>query len=325
MNYKHLNEEERDRLAVLKSQGQSLREIAQELGRSHTTLSRELKRNRHKPPWGARVYYPHTAHRKADHRLRQSHCRLRLKSMDVRLEVLRLLEKRWSPELIAGRLKRIRPDLPSVSPEAIYQWIYSQRRDLIVYLARSHRKRFPRQSRLKRRFRIPGRIAIRDRPQRVQNRSEAGHWETDLMIMAGPTALQVLVERQTRYSRLRKVARRSASVCRAALTQTLQTIPEPLRKSITYDNGAENFEHQVLNEDFGICSYFCDPYHSWEKGTVENTNGLIRRFISRREQLDDWSDEQITSVENWLNDRPRKVLEFQTPREAFQALGALKH
>ena len=102
--------------------------------------------------------------------------------------------------------------------------------------------------------------------------------------------------------------------------RTLEKIPELLRRSITYDNGSENFEHQVLNEDFDICSYFCDPYHSWEKGTVENTNGLIRRFIPRGLRMEELPEELIKTVENWLNDRPRKVLQFKTPREAFEAL-----
>jgi transposase, IS30 family len=324
MRYKHLNAGERDEIAVQRSQGKTWRVIAQGLGRSHATLVREWHRNRHKPPWGARVYYPHTANKKAQERLRESHRRIRLKSMDLRLEVLKRLETYWSPELIAGRLKRVRPDLPTISPEAIYQWIYSQRKDLIMYLARSHRKRFPRRHRLKRRLRIPGRVPLRERPETIQTRQEPGHWETDLMIGSGEHALQVLVERQTRYSRLRRVTHKTASVCRAALTQTLQDLPESLRKSITYDNGPENFEHQILNEDFQMRSFFCEPYHSWEKGTVENTNGLIRRFFTRQHCLAQWSDQDIAAIEIWLNNRPRTILNFQTPQEAFRELGALK-
>jgi transposase, IS30 family len=323
MNYQHLSEEERDRLALLKSQGKSLRFISRELGRSHSTLVRELKRNRHKPPWGPRVYYPHKAQRKAQERLRQSHRRLRLKSAELHQEVIRLLEKRWSPELIAGRLKRTRSDLPSLSPETIYQWIYQRRPDLVVYLARAHRKRRRRWAALKHRVRIPRRISIRLRPDAVQHRQEPGHWETDLVVGPGSSALQVLVERQTRYTRLSLVPQRTARQSRAALTHLLESIPAHLRRSITYDNGAENYEHLTLNDDFGLNSYFCEPYHSWEKGTVENTNGLIRRFIPKQTVLSSLSLTHIVQVENWLNDRPRKVLNYQTPREAFQALGAL--
>ena len=143
MSYEHLNEEERNRLAVLRGEGHSLRAISRVLGRSPGTLCREIQRNTHKPRWGAKRYYAHTAHRKACYRLRTSHQRERLKSAALRLEVVRLVQQRWSPELIAGRLKRTRPELPQISPEAIYQWIYTYRRDLIQHLARSHRKRFP--------------------------------------------------------------------------------------------------------------------------------------------------------------------------------------
>ena len=323
MNYCHLNEHERDQFALWRSQGKSLRFIGRELGRSHSTLVRELKRNRHKPHWGPRVYYPHTAERKAQERLRASHRRPRLKSVELHQEVIQLLENRWSPELIAGRLKRTRSDLPSLSPETIYQWIYHRRPDLVVYLARAHARRRRRWAGGKHRVRIPGRIPIRERPGAIATRQEPGHWEADLIVGPGSAALQVLVERQSRYTRLNLLAQRTAASSRAALTQILQSIPACLRRSITYDNGPENYEHLTLNEDFGLSSYFCAPYHSWEKGTVENTNGLIRRFISKQTPLETLSLTQIVQIENWLNDRPRKILNYQTPREAFQALGAL--
>src|SRR5688500_11669403 len=142
MGYQHLNEDERNRLAVLRGEGQSLRAIGRILGRSAGTLSREMKRNTLKPRWGKRRYYGHTAHRKACQRLAMEHRKERLKSPDLRLEVVRRLQWGWSPELIAGRLKRDRKDLPTISPEGIYQWIYTYRRDLIQHLPRSHRKRF---------------------------------------------------------------------------------------------------------------------------------------------------------------------------------------
>lgn len=202
MSYHHLSEEERDRFALLRSEGKSLRSISQQLGRSHSTLVRELKRNRHKPSWGPRVYYPHTAQHKAEQRLRGSHRRPRLKSAELHQEVTQLLEKRWSPELIAGRLKRTRADLPSLSPETIYPWIYQRRPDLVAYLARAHPRRRRRWAALKHRIRIPRRTSIRERPDVVQARQEPGHWESDLIVGPGPSALEVLVERQTRYTQL---------------------------------------------------------------------------------------------------------------------------
>lgn len=323
MSYHHLNEDERDQLAILRNQGLTLREIGQRMGRSFATLSRELKRNRHKVGWGPRVYTPHRAQVASVIRLRSAHKRPRLKSVDLHQEIVRLLEARWSPELIAGRLRRTRPELPTLSPETIYQWIYTHRQDLVRYLARGHPKRQRRWQVLKHRVRIPRRISVRERPDAVQSRLEPGHWETDLVVGPGSMALQVLVERQSRYTRLTLIPQRTASVSRAALTRLFDSIPASLRRSITYDNGAENYEHETLNDDFGLQSYFCEPYHSWEKGTVENTNGIIRRFIPKSTRFDSLSMTQIVQLENWLNDRPRKILHYQTPREVFQALVAL--
>jgi IS30 family transposase len=322
MNYHHLTPKERDRLAVLRGQGLTLRALAQELGRSVSTVSRELRRNGYDYPHCKRPseYYPHGAQRKADQRLCTSHRRPRLKNVALHQDVIRHLENGWSPELIAGRLKQTRPELPAISHEAIYQWIYRHRPDLVVYLARAHPRRRRRWAALKHLVRIPRRISVRERPVAVQARQEPGHWETDLIVGPGSSALQVLVERQTRYTRLSLVPQRTASGSRAALTQLLQSIPGALRKSITYDNGGENSEHLTLNEDFGLSSYFCEPYHSWEKGTVENTNGLIRRFIPKQTRLRTLSLTSIVKLENWLNDRPRKILNYRTPREAFQAL-----
>src|SRR5260221_3223358 len=307
MTYHHLSFEERHTLAILKEQGQSLRRIAKALGRSVSTLSRELDRNR-QGPRRRRWYVARRAQQKADRLQVQSHRHPRLKCVSLHQEVVRLLELGWSPELIAGRLKCRRPDLPTISPEGIYQWIYNHRIDLVRCLARAHRKRRPRWRTLKHRVRIPRRISVRQRPEAVQTRQEPGHWETDLVVGPGPSALQVLVGRQSRYTRLSLVPQRTATASRVALTHLLESIPEPLRRSITYDNGGENCEHLTLNDDFGLQSYFCEPYHSWEKGTVENTNGLIRRFIPKHTPLSSLSLTSIVQLENWLNDRPRKVL-----------------
>ncbi len=323
MDYHHLSHEERDQLSILRNQGKTLREIGAVLGRSASTLSREIRRNRYKPSWGKRLYAPNRAQKTAEHRLSQSHRSPRLKSAALHQAVSELLERSWSPELIAGRLRKTRRDLPTISPEAIYQWIYTRRRDLFRYLARAHPKRQRRWSVLKHRQRIPGRVSIRERPESINQRQESGHWETDLVVGPGSSALQVLVERKSRYSRLGKLSARTAVVSRGTLTRLMSPLPAGLRRSITYDNGSENAEHQVLNEDFGMQSYFCEPYHSWEKGTVENTNGLIRRFIPKKSRIEAIADENLQVLENWLNDRPRKVLEYRTPREAFQELVAL--
>jgi IS30 family transposase len=315
MTYTHMTEKERDHLAVYRSRGLSLRTIAARLSRSIGTLSRELKRNR-----GHTGYFAQHAQSQSQTRLRTRHKRMRLKSHVLRHEVEQMLVKGWSPELIAGRIRTHRKDLDSIGYEAIYQWIYSERPDLIGSLVRSHPKRWLRRYRPYRRYAgIPGRVSILERPEAANTRSEAGHWETDLIVGPGLPALQVLVERQSRYSKLRGIPNKTAPASRAALTGLLTTVPEHLRRSITYDNGSENFEHTVLNDDFAMTSYFCQPYHSWEKGTVENTNGLIRRFVPKRTRIDSIAPERFQQIEDWLNDRPRKCLKFQTSREAFNA------
>jgi IS30 family transposase len=315
--YMHLKGYERDRIAVWRSRGLSLREIATKVGRHYSTLSRELRRNKGRKGG----YWPHRAQQRAQWRRQNTHKRMRLKSRVLRHEVEEMLVKGWSPELIAGRITEKRKDLGSIGYEAIYQWIYSERPDLIGCLVRAHPKRWPRHYRPYRLYKgIPGRISILERPLAANTRSQAGHWETDLIVGPGSPALQVLVERQTRYSKLRAISNKTASASRAALTGLLTNIPDPLRRSITYDNGSENYEHQVLSDDFGMASYFCQPYHSWEKGTVENTNGLIRRFVPKRTRLGSVAPERFQQIEDWLNDRPRKCLKFQTSREAFNAL-----
>jgi len=312
----HLKTHERDRIAIWRSRGLSLRDIARKVGRHYSTLCRELHRNRGRKG----SYWPHRAHERAIWRRQNTHKRIRLKSRVLRYEVEQMLTKGWSPELIAGRLGRTRPTLPSITHEAIYQWIYAERPDLIDYLTRAHPKRKRRWTLSTRKTRIPDRVSIRQRPAHINERTQPGHWETDLLVGSGKAAIQVTHERQSRYTRLRKIPNKSAPESRSALQAVLRPFPPALRRSITYDNGLENAEHQTLNHALGTRSWFCEPYHSWEKGQVENTNGLIRRHIPKRSNLDQLSDSDVQKVETWINERPKKVLQFQTPSEAFNAI-----
>ena len=311
--YEHLSLHERERVAVWRGQGMSLRDMASRLGRSASTLSRELNRNR--SFHGA--YWPQKAQERADQRLCNGHKHPRLKTRVMQFEVERMLGFGWSPELIAGRIRTHRPDLPSISPEAIYQWIYTLRPDLIGHLLRAHPKRRKRWKTKQRGIRIPDRKSILERPASINDRSQAGHWESDLIVGSGRAALQVAVERTSRYTRIEKIPNKTAVASRTALERIWAPLPASLRRSVTYDNGSENVEHLILNERLGMRSWFCQPYHSWEKGQVENTNGLIRRFIPKRANLDQLQDDSIRSIEKWLNDRPKKVLNFKTPSEAF--------
>ncbi len=316
--YKHLDNHERDLLSVLKSQGKSLREIAKVLGRSPGTLSRELRRNA--PPVRTGYYLAHKAQKRSEERNRLSRSHRRLKNDVIRHYVEHRLRRGWSPELIAGRLK-IRHPQHSISHEAIYQWVYSEARHLIPCLVRAHRKRKNRgYSRRHKKTHIPERVSIRKRPICVQKRRQAGHWETDTVVSRKSlAALQVTVERKARYTRIAKLRQKGSRDMSVALTRRLSRYPETMRLSITYDNGTENTEHMRTNRILGTRSYFCEPYHSWERGTVENTIGLVRRFFPKKTDFATISKSRIQSVERWLNNRPRKCLGFKTPAEVFKS------
>lgn len=319
MKYKQLSKYERDKLSVLRSKGLKLREIAFKLNRSPSALSRELKRN------NSRVgYFPHKAHEKAEKRLRESHRKKRLKTYALRLKIEEKIIEGWSPEIIAGELKKLNGGKSVISHESIYQWIYREAKYLSGYLVRGREKRYPRNHKRYRGEKIPNRTSIKKRPKKATKRKEAGHWESDLMTSsASKAALQVNVERVSRYTKVNRLKNRTSRENRRALFMSLKDYPSQVRRSITYDNGSENVEHEILNKDLGTKSYFCQPYHSWEKGTVENTNGLVRRFFPKRSDFAKISNERIQEVEDWLNNRPRKCLGFKTPAEVFNSFVAL--
>lgn len=315
--YQHLSAEERDIIAVLRSEGKSIRTIALALGRVPSTLSRELKRNA--PPINTGYYLPHRAHARAILRNQASHRRPRLKTAAIRSYVRWGIQKGWSPELTAGRWNKKHPE-SSISHEAIYQWIYTEERSLIPCLTHAHMRRKRKgQGKRHKSLHIPHRKAITERPEIVQTRTEAGHWEPDTVISRqSKAALLVTVERKTRYAKLRKLKAKAAKDVRIALNRTLSQYPEHLRRTLTYDNGSENVEHEKTNKVLKTSSYFCAPYHSWEKGTVENTIGLVRRFLPKKTDFSSVTIADLRRIENWLNNRPRKCLQFRTPAEAFR-------
>ena len=313
--YTHLNEVERNQLVVFLNRGKSIRDIAKVLGRSPSSISREVKRN-----FGKTRYRANMAQKRCVERHHTEHVSRRLKSNALRLEVELMIEQGHTPEQISGRLPLVHPELPHISHEAIYQWIYAERLDLIGYLPRSHQQRWPKGKSKWRRplsHRIPERVAIYKRPAEANDRSQPGHWETDLIIGSGKSSLQTVVERKLRYTKLTRVANQTAAASSHALIQALAEFPPELRRSITYDNGSENFEHMLVNKELKTNSYFCEPYHSWEKGTNENTNGIVRRKFPKRTNFDMLSLADIQAVETWLNNRPRKCLNFLTPAEAL--------
>jgi len=319
MGYTHLTKEERDRLAVLHSKGWTLRAISTKMGRDKGTLSRELKRNK-----SGSMYLPHKAQEKAELRENAEHKSKRLKTYALAHDIERMVMDGLSPELIAGRLALQNGGRRVISHESIYQWIYSSAPHLKEYLVRAHQVRYFRRGLQGSKLKIPERVPITERPAHISLRQEPGHWETDLMVSAASkAALQVSTERTTRLTRIKKLAGKTARESRTTLAATLREYPAHFRRSLTYDNGSENYEHNELNRELGMRSYFCEAYHSWEKGTVENTNGLIRRFLPKKTDFAKIPEAEIERIEQWLNNRPRKCLGFYTPTEVFNGFVAL--
>lgn len=312
--YKHLNLTEREFISILMAEGNSLREIARKLNRSASTLSREIQQNA--PSVYKGYYLGHKAQERAEKRKSHAHQRPRLKNPSIIQYVEDKLKISWSPEQIAGRISLDHPGF-SISHEAVYQYIYKEHHELIPCLARAHRKRSKRgHTRKHQKSHIPGRVSIDNRPAHIQKRKQAGHWESDTMISKQHlSALLVLVERKSRLTKMKKLQRKTAQENKNGIVHHLRHLPPKLRKSITYDNGSENTEHKQVNVKLGTRSYFCNPYHSWEKGTVENTIGLIRRFFPKKADFSHLSPTQVRKVEFLLNTRPRKCLNYLTPIE----------
>ena len=314
--YKQLTLEDREKLFIFRTQGLSLRAIAQKLGKSHSTLSRELRRNHSalEPSW----YQPYDAQNKYRKRKFRPSNSILLKHWRLHHYVTSHLRLRWSPQIISGRLPLDHPEF-SISHETIYRFIYSQEPSLISFLARRHKRRrqraFPRKPHA---LPIPNRISIDQRPALINQRTQFGHWESDSMVSRNnTTAFHVLLERQSRYVKISKIPANNSTVVAATVVSRLFDHPSFARRSITYDNGPENYLHSHVNYSLGSQSFFCHPYHSWQKGSVENVIGLIRRFIPKKSDLQKVLSSDVSTIEYLLNARPRKCLNFKTPKEVF--------
>jgi IS30 family transposase len=328
-NYGHLSLEEREKLYALKSQGISMREIGRILGRSDTTVGRELDRNR--TGLGKRAneylifrYIPCKAHQKALQRGVKQRTKAPLKETLIWLYVREHLRKPycWTPEEIAGRLPLEHPG-KSICTEAIYRYIYSkgaQQYKLWKSLVNQRKKRMRKGGRaVQRASKIPGAINIDLRPETVALREETGHWETDNVIgkQTDQFALSVTVERLTRLTLL-SLTKKSSAAKTEAVVKRLSAFPGKARLTLTADNGAENTNHQQISSRLKMDVFFCHAYHSWEKGTVENTNGRIRRSVPKGVSLDTITEDQIKTLEYQLNATPRKCLGYLTPYEKMQ-------
>jgi len=326
LTYNHLSSEERDKIAVLRAQGKSIREIARKLKRNPGTLSRELQRNK-SPTYN--VYLPHRAQQRAVNRKKESVQRERIRNPKIRAYIKRKLKLRWSPEIIANMLPKDMPGL-SVSHEAVYQFIYDpdvrKEYNLVRFLVRSRYKRRLRgHSKKHSKSHIPSRVPITERPAEANDRQRYGDWEADTMVSRqSSAALGVALERKSRWVHLAKLSAKTSRAFRSAINRRLSRYPRHLRRTITYDNGSENTEHLEINKTLGTQSYFCAPFHSWEKGSVEHIAGLVRLFLPKKTDFATISKERLRHIEYLLNTRPRKCLDYRTPAEVFTSSVALR-
>jgi len=317
--YSHLSLAEREEIAIGLEKGMKQCEIASLLGRPPSAVSREIKRN--SPSVRNVKYRANRAQLKADERKRQSHKRQRIPDRKLRAFIDRHLRAGYSPEIAAFKASEKNCGWKT-NCESIYQWVYSDRQDLIPFLAKSHKKRRKRgQSKQKRCPKVPNRVMIDRRPGYINLRSRVGHWEADTVVSRqGKAAVMVLAERRARYVILKKLEAKTAYFMHKATVESLTKLPLITRKSITYDNGTENALHGLTDEKLGTKSYFCNPYHSWEKGTVENLIGIVRRFYPKKTDWKNISQRDLNKVARFINNRPMKLLGFKTPYQVLIAL-----
>jgi len=332
--FKHLSLQEREFLFGSLKEGLKIREIARRLGRDHSGLLYELKKN--KAGKGKRSheyfnaeYIPCIAQEKADKRALKQRRKAPLKEPLIFLYVRVHLREPfcWTPEQISGTLP-LEHKGKSINTETIYQYIYSKnarRYQLWTLLTHSRKKRMKQLGRSvhseAKKGKILFSVSIEKRPKYIQRRRQIGHWETDNVIgkQTDDTALSVTVERVTRYTIL-SLTNRSAKEKADKLIDRLGQYSLNFRRTITTDNGSENSYHQQISDSLSLKMYFCHAYHSWEKGTVENMNGRIRRYIPKGLSLNHLTDQQVSSLEEKLNSTPRKCLGYLTPKQKLDIL-----
>ena len=311
MPYRHLTPHEREVIGQMASAGESLAAIGAVVNRHKSTISREIRRNSVSLGEGVgRLYLAFEAQHLAQRRRHDAQRKLKLDDERLRERVHQYLRQAWSPEQITKVLKQ---EDRQLSHETIYAHIqrdFHAGGKLYRFLRRRHRERCKRCSH--RRSRIVGRVSIHERPKEVEQRIEPGHWEGDTLLGPGGRIV-TLVERVSRYLIAIKVADgRSATVIQA-IRGRLRRLPADLRRTLTTDNGSEFSEHWRLRKRLGLAVYFADPHSPWQRGSNENANGLLRQFIPKGSDLRELSRQRLAQMVKLLNNRPRKVLNYQTP------------
>jgi IS30 family transposase len=327
MRYKHLTIEERERIQYALWEKKSIRHIAKELGRSISSVSREIQRNL--DSLGRRRYIPRAAHERALRKRKSRGRQDRLKSQEIRDYVISRLKLRWSPEQISHRIPADIPGV-SISHEAIYQFIYHQIHregygysrpgceDLRIYLRRRKKRRTHQGCRRCQRIFKPRGTSINLRPQIISQRARTGDWEGDTVeSIDRKPGVNTLVERKTGLVFITKLRDRTSQATTEAIDNRLAALPRQARQTLTRDNGPENQDWQTLEEKTGLKCYYANAYHAWERGTNENTNGLIRDYFPKKTDFTVIPDQEIQAVEYLLNTRPRKRLNWLTPMEVF--------
>ncbi|MFJ8852164.1 IS30 family transposase [Streptomyces sp. NPDC102437] len=327
---RYLREEDRIHIADRLREKASIRTIAAELGRSPSTISREIRRNGAMWRGNQWTYRPHAAHSRAEARRPRPKTGKIGQNPELRDFIQDHLERRWSPEQICHALRRQFPDRPEmhVVHETIYQALYVQgrgelRRELTRALRTGRARRRPHRQSYKRQPRnIPNMVMVSDRPAEAADRAVPGHWEGDLIIgKDGKSAIGTLVERTTRYVMLAHLPiDHSAASTRDALVETVKILPPHLRRSLTWDQGSEMAAHQTFTMATDIPVYFCNPASPWQRGSNENTNGLLRQYFPKGTDLSRHTREHLDVVAAELNSRPRKTLGWETPAERLSKL-----
>ena len=318
-----LSTSEREEISRGLVSGLSLRNIANQLGRAPSTISREVSRN------GGYAHYRATdADKKAwDRALRPKRCKL-AENRDLSYVIARKLKLKWSPEQIAGWLKREHPkeELKRVSHETIYRSLYIQARgvlkkDLLQYLRTKRVIRRSKHSSLKKNGlgKIKNTVSISERPASAEDRAVPGHWEGDLICGSGNSYVATLVERHSRYVMLAKLPNKYTETVINALIKQAHSLPKELYKSLTWDRGTEMADHHRFTLATDIDVYFCDPHSPWQRGSNENTNRLLRQYFPKGTDLAVHSQAKLNAVARQLNERPRKILKYETPAERFNA------
>jgi len=320
MGYKHLNIDDRESILKMRSEQKNLTHIAELIGRNKGTISRELSRNlsstgEYKPHLAQRYYNKRRDGSKQPYRLEQNG--------RLRQYVRNKLKQYLSPEQIAGRIKTDYSDNPQmrVSPSTIYGWIQRDKKTdgkLYKFLRQGHRKRRKKRGNLNTQGQIPDRRPISERPKAVDKRQELGHWEGDTVVgKSNGSFIATHVERKSRYLLVGKTDDKSAESMNAITRRVFRKIPQSKRKTMTFDNGKEFAGFKALEKSVGFCCYFADPYSSYQRGTNENTNGLLRQFFPKGTDFNEISEKEIDKVAALLNNRPRKCLNYRTPHEVL--------